>query len=143
MRPVMNTLPMLRTSVLLLGFGLCLLAHAQQDALGTLTAGNGQWTVIGGAAAGAPCKAGDAGYTFQAKEVVVKQCVGGAWKSSSAPLSTWAANGKSGIAFGGARYEVKTLPPTAPACKGNADCVRLATVPDGKTDATRTIYLTR
>ena len=53
------------------------------------------------------------------------------------------ANGKSGIAFGGAKYEVKSLPAGAPACKGSATCVRLTTVPDGKTDATRSIYLTQ
>jgi hypothetical protein len=67
----------------------------------------------------------------------------GSSKSRTEAITTWSANGKSGIAFGGARYEVKALPASAPACKGNATCVRLATVPDGKSDATRTLYLTR
>ena len=40
------------------------------------------------------------------------------------------------------RDRVKSLPAAAPACKGNANCVRLVALPDGKTDATRTIYLT-
>jgi len=74
--------------------------------------------------------------------VVVKQCVSGTWKSSTEVLDTWSASGKNGIAFGGSKYEVKTLPASAPACKGNVTCVRLVTMPDGKTDATRTIYLT-
>ncbi len=103
-----------------------------------------QWTIIGSGAADGPCKAGDEVYTFQAApaQVVVKECDGGAWKSRTEPVTTWSAGGKSGIAFGGARYEVKSLPAAAPACKGNANCMRLATVPDGKTDATRSIYLT-
>ncbi len=134
---------MLRIPLLFLGIGISLFVSAQQEALGTLTGGGGQWSVIGSSLAGAACKAGDASYTFQAKEVVVKQCVGGAWKSSTEPLSNWTANGKSGIAFGGAKYEVKSLPASAPACKGSATCVRLTTVPDGKSDVTRSIYLTQ
>jgi hypothetical protein len=121
--------------------------HAQApDPLTELAGKAGQqWAVAGSSAdAAGGCKAGDALYTFQAKpaQVVVKECVGGAWKARTEAVTNWAASGKSGIAFGGARYEVKTLPATAPACKGSANCVRLATVPDGKTDATRTIYLT-
>lgn len=132
---------MLRTPFLLLGLGLGLFVDAQQDALSTLTVGGSQqWTVIGNATT-PKCSPGDASYTFSAKQVVVKECAGGAWKSSNEVLDTWSANGKSGIAFGGARYEVKSLPATAPACKGNAHCVRLVTVPDGRTDATRSIYL--
>ncbi len=134
---------MLRIPFLFLGIALSLFVSAQQEALGTLTGGGGQWSVIGSSPAGTTCKAGDASYTFQAKEVVVKQCVGGAWKRSTEAVSNWTANGKSGIAFGGAKYEVKSLPAGAPACKGSANCVRLTTVPDGKTDATRSIYLTQ
>ncbi|MBK9759233.1 MAG: hypothetical protein IPO90_04465 [Flavobacteriales bacterium] len=134
---------MFRIPFLFLGIGISFFVSAQQEALGTLTGGGGQWSVIGNSAAGATCTAGDASYTFQAKEVLVKQCVGGAWKSSTETLSSWMANGKSGIAFGGAKYEVKSLPAGAPACKGSATCVRLTTVPDGKTDATRSIYLTQ
>ena len=133
---------MFRTSFLLLGLGLSILVNAQQDALATLTGGSGKWSLVGSAPASGTCNTGDAAYTFSAKQVVVKQCKGGEWKSSTEVLDTWSASGKSGIAFGGARYEVKSLPATAPACKGNA-CVRLTTVPDGKTDATRTIYLTQ
>lgn len=135
---------MLRTNLLFLGLGLGLFASAQQEALNTLTGGGSpQWHVIGNSATAAPkCGAGDATYTFKEAQVVLGTCVGGAWKNSTEPLSTWAANGKSGVAFGGAKYEVKSLPAGAPACKGNANCVRLTTVPDGKTDATRTIYLT-
>ena len=133
---------MLRTPFLFLGLGLSLFVHAQTDALGTLTGGGSQqWTVIGNATT-PKCGAGDGTYTFSAKEVVVKECKGGEWKSGTEVLDTWTAGGKSGIGFGGARYEVKSLPATAAACKGNANCVRLTTVPDGKTDATRTIYLT-
>lgn len=135
---------MLRTPLLFLGFGLSLFASAQQEALRTLTdGGSPQWSVIGNSATAAPkCGPGDATYTFKEAQVVLGTCEGGAWKNATEPLSTWAANGKSGISFGGAKYEVKTLPPGAPACKGNAHCVRLTTVPDGKTDATRSIYLT-
>lgn len=133
---------MFRTTLLLLTLTAVTTLSAQNEALSTLTgAGTQQWSVVGNAAA-PKCNPGDATYTFSAKQVVIGQCTGGAWKSSTEALTTWAANGKSGIAFGGARYEVKTLPATAPACKGNANCVRLVTVPDGKTDATRTIYLT-
>ncbi len=120
---------------------------AQGDALTQLTGtGTQQWTVIGSTSPAAPkCTTGDATYTFQAKpaQVVTATCTGGAWKSSTEAVTTWSANGKNGIAFGGARYEVKSLPASAPACKGNANCLRLTTVPDGKTDATRSIYLTR
>lgn len=134
---------MLRTTLLLLSFTTATALCAQKDALSTLTAsGSQQWSVIGNSA-GTECSSGDARYTFQAKQVVVATCTGGEWKSSTQALTTWTTNGKSGVAFGGNKYEVKTLPATAPACKGNANCVRLATVPDGKTDATRTIYLTR
>lgn len=125
------TLPMLRP------------ACAQADALTMLTGANGQqWTVIGSSdQAGGACKEGDATYTFSAKDVVVKKCTGGTWKSRTEALATWAAGGKNGVAFGGEKYEVKQLPASAPACKGHGHCVRLATMPDGKTDATRTIYL--
>ena len=135
---------MLRTPLLFLGFGISLFASAQQEAVTTLTGGSSQqWSVIGTAPAAPPkCGPGDATYTFKEAQVVLGTCVGGAWKNTTEPLSTWAANGKSGVAFGGAKYEVKSLPPGAPACKGNANCVRLTTVPDGKTDATRTLYLT-
>ncbi len=104
-----------------------------------------QWRVIGArSAAISECVPGEVWYTFQLKpaQVVVKQCEAGAMMARTEAITTWSANGKSGIAFGGARYEVKALPATAPACQGNANCVRLATVPDGKTDATRSIYLT-
>lgn len=130
---------MLRTTLLLLATATVVCTQAQ-DALSLL--GTQQWSVIGNAT-DPKCNTGDATYTFSAKQVVLGQCSGGAWKNSTEALTTWSANGKSGIAFGGARYEVKSLPPSAPACKGNANCVRLVTVPDGKTDATRTIYLTR
>jgi hypothetical protein len=137
---------MLRTPFLFLGFCISILVSAQStDAVSTLTGGSSQqWTVIGNATT-PKCNPGDATYTFQAKpaQVVVGNCVNGAWKNTTETLDTWSAGGgKNGIAFGGARYEVKSLPPSAPACKGNANCVRLTTVPDGKTDATRSIYLT-
>lgn len=118
---------------------------AQNDALGQLAGADKQaWYPIGMQATAGPCKAGDASYTFQAKpaQVVVQECSGGALKPRTEAITEWSAGGKSGIAFGGARYEVKMLPATAPACKGHANCVRLVTVPDGKTDATRTLYLT-
>ena len=137
--------PMLRTAIFLLTVASSLTLFAQsKDPLAELSGATGQrWSIIGGGAADAACKAGDGVYTFQAKpaQVVVKECAGGAWKSRTEAITTWSANGKSGIAFGGAKYEVKTLPATAPACEGNGNCVRLVTVPDGKTDATRTIYL--
>ncbi len=138
---------MLRTGIFFLSLGFSFIVSAQSDALSTLTGGGSrQWTVIGSSPeAGGACQAGDARYTFLAKpaQVVVARCVSGAWKSSTETLDTWSTGSKSGIAFGGARYEVKSLPASAPACKGNAECVRLVTVPDGKSDATRTIYLTR
>jgi hypothetical protein len=128
---------------LLLAASVAAICANAQDPLAQLTGTKGQqWTVIGSSTTGDACKAGDATYTFSAKQVVVVQCTGGAWKSSTEAITTWSAGGKSGVAFGGSRYEVKTLPATAPACKGNANCVRLSTMPDGKTDATRTIYLT-
>ncbi|MBK7268247.1 MAG: hypothetical protein IPI07_01595 [Flavobacteriales bacterium] len=121
-------------------------AQTPPDPLGELAGTTTrQWSVIGATSAtGAACAAGEAQYTFQFKpaQVEVKQCTGGAWKSRTEAVTSWAANGKSGIAFGGTSYEVKSLPPNAPVCKGNANCVRLASVPDGKTDATTTIYLT-
>ncbi len=122
---------------------LAVAAHAQGDGLTTLTGANGQrWAIIGSSApADNSCKDGDGTYDFQAKQVVIRQCAGGTWKSSTEALTVWSAGGKSGVAFGGTKYEVKSLPANAPACKGNANCVRLATVPDGKTDATRTLYL--
>lgn len=119
--------------------------NAQNETLSQLAgATQQQWSVIGMQATTGPCKAGDAVYVFQAKpaQVVVQECNGGGLKSHTEAITEWSANGKKGIAFGGSKYEVKTLPATAPACKGNANCVRLVTVPDGKTDATRTIYLT-
>ncbi|MEO8590255.1 MAG: hypothetical protein ABI432_12855 [Flavobacteriales bacterium] len=133
---------MLRTTLLLLTL-ITLTTLRAQDALSTLTGAgpSKQWSVIGNATA-PKCSPGDATYTFSAKQVAVGTCAGGAWKSSNEALTTWSAGGKSGIAFGGSKYEVKSLPATAPACKGNANCVRLVTMPDGKTDATRTIYLT-
>lgn len=137
---------MIRTTAMLLvaHASLSATAHAQTtDPLADLA--GPQWSVIGtSVGATGACKPGDALYTFQAKpaQVVVKECMGGSWKSSTETISTWSAGGKSGIAFGGAKYEVKALPATAPVCKGNANCVRLTTVPDGKTDATRTLYLT-
>lgn len=116
-----------------------------QDPLGALAGtGKQQWSTIGTKSApDAACTAGEAYYTFQSKpaQVVVKQCAGGTWTSRTEAITKWTANGKGGIAFGGAKYEVKSLPASAPACKGNANCIRLVTVPDGKTDATRTIYL--
>ena len=135
---------MLRTILPLFAITTAIALNAQTDPVNTLSGGaSQQWSVIGTDPAAGTCKAGDASYTFSAKEVVVKQCAGGAWKSSTEALDTWSAGGKNGIAFGGARYEVKSLPATAPACKGSANCVRLTTVPDGKTDATRSLYLTR
>jgi hypothetical protein len=139
-----NNLPMLRTLFLFLALGISIFVSAQVDAVTTLSGGSSQqWTVIGNSSTATPkCSPGDATYTFSAKQVVVGKCTGGAWKSNTETLDTWSASGKSGISFGGARYEVKSLPPSAPACKGNTNCVRLVTVPDGKTDATRTTYLT-
>lgn len=135
---------MSRTSLLLFILSAARVTQAQ-DAL-TQLAGSStqQWSVIGTVPTAEVCKPGDAMYTFQAKpaQVVVKECADGVWRPRTEAVTLWSAGAKSGIAFGGARYEVKTLPATAPACKGNATCVRLATVPDGKTDATRTIYLT-
>jgi len=138
---LVNPIIMLRTSLLLLTISTSVSLFAQaKDPLAELV--GQQWSIIGNSAEGT-CKAGDAVYTFQAKpaQVVVKECAGGAWKSRTEAITPWSADGKSGIAFGGAKYEVKTLPATAPACKGNGNCVRLVTVPDGKTDATRTLYL--
>lgn len=115
--------------------------------LDQLAGSTGQkWSVVGtSSAADAACTAGEGYYTFQMKpaQVVTATCVGGKWQSRTEAITAWAANGKSGIAFGGAQYEVKALSASAPVCKGNANCLRLASVPDGKTDATRTIYLTR
>jgi len=139
---------MLRTLLLftLSSFALVLSAQTTDplaELAGTTTR---QWNVIGAkSAAISECVPGEAQYTFQLKpaQVVVKECEAGAMKSRTEAVTNWSANGKSGIAFGGARYEVKALPATAPACKGNANCMRLVTVPDGKTDATRTLYLSR
>ena len=131
---------MLRTSFLIFALGLGIFVNAQQDALATLTGVVAQqWKVI--STPPNQMQPWRATYTFSAKEVVVKECAEGAWKSTKEVLETWGAGGKSGIAFAGARYEVKSLPAAAAACKGNANCVRLTTVPDGKTDATRSIYL--
>ena len=140
----LNATTMFRSTLLLLAFTSTPMLFAQAEAVTTLTGGGTQqWTVIGNAAT-PKCSAGDATYTFSARpgQVIVATCAGGGWKNTTHALSEWNANGKSGIAFGGSKYEVKSLPPSAPACKGNATCVRLVTVPDGKTDATRTIYLT-
>jgi hypothetical protein len=131
---------MLRTTIALFTVTTAFSLFAQETAPMAELAGP-QWTVIGSGAADGACSPGDATYTFSAKQVVVQECAGGTWKSSNEVLETWSAGGKSGIAFGGAKYEVKSLPANAPACKGNAHCVRLTTVPDGKTDATRSIYL--
>lgn len=137
--------PMLRAAILLLSASASFTLLAQTAApLAELTGeGSKQWMEIGTVATAGPCKAGDAAYAFQAEpaQVVVQECAGGKWKSRTEAITTWSVGGKSGIAFGGAKYEVKTLPSSAPACKGNAHCVRLTTVPDGKTDATRTVYL--
>ncbi|MBL7951752.1 MAG: hypothetical protein JNM62_08525 [Flavobacteriales bacterium] len=135
---------MIRSLLLSVAFAATASAYAQ-DPLSQLAGGvSQQWTVVGYTPSAGPCKAGDAIYTFQAKpaQVVVKQCEGGTWKTSTEAITTWSAGGKTGVTFGGAKYEVKTLPSSAPACKGSANCVRLLTMPDGKTDATRTIYLT-
>jgi hypothetical protein len=78
------------------------------------------WKVIGNAAA-PKCAPGDATYTFSAKQVVVGQCTGGAWTNRTEPMDTWSANGKSGIAFGGARYEVKALPAFGAGLQGQCD----------------------
>ena len=105
-----------------------------------------KWSAIGTRSAmAAACAAGEAYYTFQRSpaQVVVQQCAGGNWTTRTLPVTDWAANGKSGITFGGASYELKSLAAAAPVCKGNANCLRLASRPDGKTDATTTIYLTR
>jgi hypothetical protein len=119
----------------------------QKAALDQLTGGSSrQWSQIGTVEGpGDICAPGDRFYQFQQKpaQVVVQNCVDGKLKPSTLPLTTWTANGKSGVAFGGTRYEVKTLNAGAPVCKGNANCLRLASVPDGTTDATTTIYLTR
>jgi hypothetical protein len=119
----------------------------QKEAMDLLTGGSTrQWTQIGTVAGTvATCAPGDRYYQFQQKpaQVVVQNCVDGKLKPSTLPLTTWTANGKSGVAFGGTRYEVKTLNAGAPVCKGNANCLRLASVPDGSTDASTTIYLTR
>ncbi len=133
---------MLRTTIALFTVTTAFSLFAQETAPMAELAGP-QWTVIGSGAADGACKPGDASYVFKAEpaQVVVKECAGGAWKARTEAVTTWSAGGKSGIAFGGARYEVKSLPASAPACKGNSPCMRLATVPDGKTDATRTIYL--
>jgi len=143
-----ETEPNMRRILLLTLSCLSLVAPAQitdplVELAGTTTR---EWSVIGAKSAPtSECVPGEARYTFQRKpaQVVVKECEAGAMKSRTEAITNWSANGKSGIAFGGARYEVKSLPPTAPVCKGNTICVRLVTVPDGKTDATRTIYLTR
>ncbi len=119
----------------------------QKAAMEQLTGGSSrQWSMIGTVATTmATCTPADRYYTFQQKpaQVVVQECVDGKLKPRTLPLTTWTANGKSGIAFGGTRYEVKALNAGAPVCKGNANCLRLASVPDGTTDATTTIYLTR
>lgn len=138
--------PMLRAAFFVLSVSAWFALLAQTEVpLAELTGeGSQQWMVIGTVATAGPCKTGDASYAFQAEpaQVVVQECAGGKWKSRTEAITTWSTSGKSGIAFGGAKYEVKTLPSSAPACKGNAHCVRLTTVPDGKTDATRTVYLT-
>ena len=120
---------------------------AGKDLLGELAGATSlKWSVIGtkSTSTGA-CAAGEAYYTFQRSpaQVVVQQCAGGSWTTRTLPVTNWSANGKSGITFGGASYELKNLPAAAPVCKGNANCMRLASMPDGKTDATTTIYLTR
>lgn len=135
-------------TVLLLALSLTVGLRAQsKDPLGELAGtATRQWSVVGTTSApGAACKAGEGWYTFQLKpaQVEVKQCAGGTWAARTEAVTTWAANGKSGIAFGGRQYEVKALPGSAPVCKGSSNCIRLASLPDGKTDATSTIYLTR
>ena len=142
-----TTHPMLRTFLILsLSFFATVLCAQLPDPLAELAGSTTrQWRVIGARSAViSECVPGEAWYIFQLKpaQVVVKQCEAGAMKARTEVITTWSANGKSGIAFGGARYEVKAIPATAPACQGNSNCVRLATVPDGRTDATRSIYLT-
>lgn len=117
--------------------------NALAELAGTTTR---QWSVIGTTLpSAAACASGEGIYTFQLKpaQVVVQKCAGGEWRSTTEAITSWSKDGKSGIAFGGDAYVVKSLPASAPVCKGNARCIRLASVPDGKTDATRTIYLTR
>ena len=145
--PTRTKTPMFRTLLFLPLFSFTMGLSAQTaDPLAELAgASTRKWSVIGArSAAISECVPGEAWYIFQLKpaQVVVKQCEAGAMKARTEAITTWSANGKSGIAFGGARYEVKALPATAPACQGNAKCVRLAPVPDGKTDAARAIYLT-
>lgn len=135
---------MLRTTLALFTLATAFTLHAQEKAPLEELAGP-LWTVIGSGTAIGECKAGDAMYQFKAApaQVVVKECEGHVFKARTEAVSTWSAGGKSGIAFGGARYEVKSLPASAAACKGNSPCMRLTTVPDGKTDATRSIYLAK
>jgi len=120
---------------------------AQKTIMDQLTGGNTrQWSIVGTKAApGAPCATADRYYTFHRApaQVVVQECQGGKFTARTLPLTSWTANGRTGIAFGGTSYELKELHAGAPVCKGNANCIRLASVPDGKTDATTTIYLTR
>lgn len=78
------------------------------------------------------CKDGDGTYDFQVKQGGDK--AGPRWRhmeEQHRSTDCMERGGKSGVAFG-VKYEVKSLPVNAPACKGNANCVRLATVPDGK-----------
>lgn len=119
----------------------------QQAAFELLSGGNyQQWSQIGTSATTmASCASGDRLYVFKMKpaQVVVQECVNGTFKPRTLPLTGWTKDGRSGVAFDGISYEVKQLRGGAPVCKGNANCIRLASMPDGKTDATTTIYLTR
>jgi len=105
-----------------------------------------QWSVVGtrSAPTGA-CSANEAYYTFQRTpaQVVVQECAGGVWKPRTSAFTTWSANGKAGVTLDGRSFEVKALHAGAPVCKGSANCVRLSSLPDGKSDVATNIYLTR
>jgi hypothetical protein len=110
---------MLRTFLILsLSFFATVLCAQLPDPLAELAGSTTrQWRVIGARSAViSECVPGEAWYIFQLKpaQVVVKQCEAGAMKARTEVITTWSANGKSGIAFGGARYEVKAIPATAP-----------------------------
>ncbi|MBL8001851.1 MAG: hypothetical protein JNL05_07815 [Flavobacteriales bacterium] len=105
-----------------------------------------QWSVIGTrSATGGSCTPGEAYYTFQRSpaQVVVQECAGGTWKPRTVACTTWSNGGKAGVTFDGRSYEVKMLHAGAPVCKGSANCLRLTSLPDGKSDVATNIYLTR
>ncbi len=145
--PSMTRTLALAITIFSFSFNLSAQSTPGKDPLGELAGTTSlKWSVIGteSPATGA-CAVGEAYYTFQRSpaQVVVQQCAGGSWTSRTLPVTNWSTNGKSGVAFGGASYELKSLPQAAPVCKGNVNCLRLSSMPDGKTDATTTIYLTR